>query len=367
MFERVRAFIRGDVAIGSAEMILPSQGDKGYIHLTWTGGPKKYKNRGGPREARRNIGGGPMGMQIARKGARFEERGLVLLEKIWDKEDTEEVCIISHERPAQHVMMGTTLTTNCKQLLTKFLQENIEEYNQIKMTEDDEEKTGFHTKERVYCFTHMPNELKNSAATLQRMIEEVVADQRGWNVEIYLEAIVINAKTNEAKKALKRIKIKLNKLQTLGVPKEGEILMLCLRQKDEIISSVLLVEREGIQIPVSYLSRPLQGMKICYILTKKMVQGMIHTTRSLRAFFRKHKVKVITDGTMEEILKLFGKEGRLAVYDISYIPRKEAKGSVVKKFFGQGEQVEETSNANEGGTLNLSMKLQAKSTPTPRA
>ncbi|GJV66785.1 hypothetical protein Tco_1482294 [Tanacetum coccineum] len=77
---------------------------------------------------------------------------------------------------------------------------------------------------------------------------------------------------------------------------------------------------------------------------------------------------------MEEILKLSVKEGRLAkcaaevrTYDISYILRKEAEGSVVKKFFSQGEQVERTPNANEGGTLTLNKKLQAKSTPTPRA
>ncbi|GJW10680.1 reverse transcriptase domain-containing protein [Tanacetum coccineum] len=77
---------------------------------------------------------------------------------------------------------------------------------------------------------------------------------------------------------------------------------------------------------------------------------------------------------MEEILKLSGKEGRLAkwatevrTYDISYIPRKEVEGSVIKKFFGQGEQVERTPDANEGGTLTLSKKLQAKSTPTLRA
>ncbi|GKD14686.1 reverse transcriptase domain-containing protein [Tanacetum coccineum] len=245
------------------------------------------------------------------------------------------------------------------------------EYNQIRMTEDDEEKTGFHMEEGVYCFTHMPKELKNSAATLQRMMEKVLADQRGRNMEIYLEEIVIKSKseldlvqdveetlrklkrvnikidpvtssfgvkegmflgymvtkegvrmrfgttersgwTNEAEEALHRIKKKLNKLQTLAVPKEGEILMLCLRHTNETISSVLLVEREGIQIPVSYVIRPLQGMEICYTPTEKMVQALVHTTRSLRAIFRKHKVKVITDGPMEEILKLSGKEGRLA-------------------------------------------------------
>ncbi|GJS96885.1 reverse transcriptase domain-containing protein [Tanacetum coccineum] len=210
------------------------------------------------------------------------------------------------------------------------------EYNQIRMTEDDKEKNGFHMEEGVCCFTHMPKELKNSAATLQRMMEEVLVDQKGWNVEIYLEDIVIKRKRRR--------------------------------------SYVLLVEREGIQIPVSYVSRPLQGMEICYTPMKKMVQTLIHTTRSLRAIFRKHKVKVITDGPMEKILKLFRKEGRLAkwvaeirTYDISYIPRREAEGSVVKKFFGQEEQVEETLDPNEGGTLNLSRKLQAKSIPTPRS
>ncbi|GJT72048.1 reverse transcriptase domain-containing protein [Tanacetum coccineum] len=77
---------------------------------------------------------------------------------------------------------------------------------------------------------------------------------------------------------------------------------------------------------------------------------------------------------MEEILKLSEKEGRLAkwaaevrTYDISYILRKEVEGPVMKKFFGQGEQVKRTPYANEGGTLTLSKKLQAKSTPTPRA
>ncbi|GKC92909.1 reverse transcriptase domain-containing protein, partial [Tanacetum coccineum] len=279
----------------------------------------------------------------------------------------------------------------------------LKEYNQIRMTKDDKEKIGFHTKEGVYYFTHMPKELKNSTATLQRMMEKVLADQRGRNMEIYLEEIVIKSKseldlvqdveetlrklkrvkikidpvtssfgvkegrflghmvtkegvradlekvrvrfeekegsdwTNEAEEALQRIKRKLNKLQTLVVPKEGEILMLCLCHKDETISSV----REGIQIPLSYSSRPLQGMEICYTPTEKMVQALIHTTRSLRAIFRKHKVKVVTDGPMEEILKLFGKESE--------------------------EVLRSRRTSIRGGTLNLNKELQEKSTPTPRA
>ncbi|GJU28280.1 reverse transcriptase domain-containing protein [Tanacetum coccineum] len=401
-------------------------------------------------------------------------QGLVPLEKTWDKENKEEILTISQERPNQHVTIGTTLTANCKRLLTDVLQENKEvfawvgsertpvprfimehqlkiypladpvvhkrrpmtpderqalkervfywlkegtvqvdysslnkvcakdmypfpeegkelaslmeypykcflrlpkENSQIRMTENDEEKTGFHTEEGVYCFTHMPKGLKNSAATLQRMMEKVLADQKGRNVEVYLEEIVVKSKseqslvqgveetlrklkrvniniypntssfgveegrflghmvtkegfipklaelkypinkvrmrldaatdsgwTNEAKEVLQKIKRKLNKLQTLAILKEREELMLCLRQRNETISLVLMVEREGVQSLVSY-----------------------------------------------------------------YIQRKEAEGSVVKKLSGQGEQVQKTPDANKGETSNLSKKLQAKLTPTTKA
>ncbi|GKC65026.1 hypothetical protein Tco_1097624 [Tanacetum coccineum] len=244
------------------------------------------------------------------------------------------------------------------------------------MAEDDEEKTGFYTKEGVYCFTHMPKELKNSAATLQRMMEKDVKEalRKLIRVNIKIDPTMslfrvkegkflghmfipklaklkhplhearTRTKTekedgwmNEAEEALRRIKRKLGKLQTLAIPKEGETLMLFLRQRIETISSTLLIKREGIQIPVSY-------------------------------------VKVVTDEPIEEILKLSEKEERLEkraaeirTYDISYILRKEAKGLVMKKFFGQGEQVEGTPNANEGGKFTLSKKLQEKLTPTPTA
>nr|GEZ93584.1 hypothetical protein [Tanacetum cinerariifolium] len=88
---------------------------------------------------------------------------------------------------------------------------------------------------------------------------------------------------------------------------------------------------------------------------RKMIQALIHTARSLRTTFRKHKVTVVTIRPMEKILKLSGRDGRLAklaaeirTYDIMYIQRKEARGSLVNKFFEQGEQVQKTPDANEG-------------------
>ncbi|GKC79206.1 hypothetical protein Tco_1129980 [Tanacetum coccineum] len=106
------------------------------------------------------------------------------------------------------------------------------EYSQIRMAEEDEEKTGFHMEEGVYCFTHMPKELKNSATTLQRMMEKVLTDQRGRNVEIYLEKIVIKNKSEsdlvqdvkETLRKLKRVNIKIDPAMSSFGVKEGRFL-----------------------------------------------------------------------------------------------------------------------------------------------
>ncbi|GKC02743.1 hypothetical protein Tco_0994353 [Tanacetum coccineum] len=219
--------------------------------------------------------------------------GPVLLEKTRSKEDIEEVFTISHERPDQYVKMGATLKTNCKKLLADVLRENMErrhvapegrlelkekvfhwlgeglirkvqhpewitnvipimlangtwkvqmDYSslnkacskdiQIRMVEDDEEKTRFHMEEGIYCFTYMPKELKNSAATLQRMMEKVLADQRGRNVEIHLEDIVIKSKSEqnliqdvkETLRKLRRVNIKVDPTMSMFGLKEGKSL-----------------------------------------------------------------------------------------------------------------------------------------------
>ncbi|GKA36280.1 hypothetical protein Tco_0722771 [Tanacetum coccineum] len=56
MFERVRAFIRGEAAAGSAEVARASQWDKGTTRLGWFGGQERVRGRNGTREFRRNMG-----------------------------------------------------------------------------------------------------------------------------------------------------------------------------------------------------------------------------------------------------------------------------------------------------------------------
>ncbi|GKE02628.1 hypothetical protein Tco_1390611, partial [Tanacetum coccineum] len=353
MFEMARAFIRGEMVGGLAEMVHPSQGGKGYkkqIEEAMASRKLAHLVKDIRRNNQRNRNQGRNGVKVINlirvEGSRkrpFEEGRSSMMDDLTfpaipqkvsqksymntasetlmsasGRNSEEEVFTISQECPDQYVMMGATLTTNCKQLMANVVRENIEiftwtgsertavprfvmehklkiyplaesvvhkrrpvapegrlalkekvfhwlgeglsrkvlhpewitnaipikltngtwkvqmdysglnkacakdmyplleegeelasllgypykcflqlpkEYNQIRMAEEEEEKAGFHTEEGVYCFTHMPKELKNSATTLQRMMEKVLTDQRGWNVEIYLEVIVIKSKS----------------------------------------------------------------------------------------------------------------------------------------------------------------------------
>nr|GEV02196.1 hypothetical protein [Tanacetum cinerariifolium] len=131
---------------------------------------------------------------------------------------------------------------------------------------------------------------------------------------------------------------------------------------------------EGIQMPISYVSIPLQGMDVSYTLMENTILASIYLARSLRTIFRKHKIKVIIEGPMEEILKLFEGRGRLAkwateirTYDISYVSRKESEGPLVKKFLGQGEHGLGTTGASREETITVGKELEPNLTPTPKA
>ncbi|GKA72796.1 reverse transcriptase domain-containing protein [Tanacetum coccineum] len=63
----------------------------------------------------------------------------------------------------------------------------------IQMAEIDEEKTAFHTPHGVYCYTKMPLGLKNAGATYQRLVDKAFEKQVGWNLEVYVNDLVIKS------------------------------------------------------------------------------------------------------------------------------------------------------------------------------
>nr|GFA06860.1 reverse transcriptase domain-containing protein [Tanacetum cinerariifolium] len=98
---------------------------------------------------------------------------------------------------------------------------------EIQLAEPDEEKTAFHTRQGVYCYTKMPFGFKNAGATYQRLVDKAFDNQIGRNVEVYVDDLVVKSYTevemlrdiDETFRTLRKINMKLN-------PKKSAVLQL---------------------------------------------------------------------------------------------------------------------------------------------
>nr|GEX63745.1 reverse transcriptase domain-containing protein [Tanacetum cinerariifolium] len=91
-------------------------------------------------------------------------------------------------------------------------------YHQIQLAEADEEKTAFHTRQGVYCYTKMPFSLKNAGATYQRLMDKAFESQFRRNIEVYVDDLVVKSHTEdemvrdieETFRTLRKVNMKLN-------------------------------------------------------------------------------------------------------------------------------------------------------------
>ena len=70
-------------------------------------------------------------------------------------------------------------------------------YNQIRMHEDDQEKTLFVTSQCLFCYRVMPFGLKNAGATYQRLMNRMFAPQIGRNVQVYVDDMLVKSLREE--------------------------------------------------------------------------------------------------------------------------------------------------------------------------
>ena len=70
-------------------------------------------------------------------------------------------------------------------------------YNQIMMNEDDKEKTSFITSKGLFCYKVMPFGLKNTGATYQRLMNRMLHDQIGKNIEVYVDDMLVKSKEED--------------------------------------------------------------------------------------------------------------------------------------------------------------------------
>ncbi|XP_071688151.1 uncharacterized protein [Rutidosis leptorrhynchoides] len=78
----------------------------------------------------------------------------------------------------------------------------------------------------------------------------------------------------EAEKAFVEMKEYIAKLPTLTSPEEGETLFIYLAASKECISTVLVTEREKVQVPIYFVSRVLQGAELNYPELEKLTDDV---------------------------------------------------------------------------------------------
>ncbi|XP_071925708.1 uncharacterized protein [Coffea arabica] len=155
--------------------------------------------------------------------------------------------------------------------------------------------------------------------------------------------------TEECQKAFADLKAYLAELPTLTAPELGETLFLYLSTCNEAVSAVLVREDKGAQRPVYYVSRALQGPETRYSPAEKLVLVLVHAARKLRPYFQAHRVVVLTDQPLRQILTKPEVSGRmtkwvveLAEHDLSYRPRTAIKAQALADFLAEGANLNQT-------------------------
>nr|GEV90991.1 reverse transcriptase domain-containing protein [Tanacetum cinerariifolium] len=79
----------------------------------------------------------------------------------------------------------------------KYFLDAYKGYHQIKMAEDDEEKTVFITSQEIFCYSKMPFGLKYAGASYQRLVDKAFQKQIGRNLKVYVDDLVIKSRTEK--------------------------------------------------------------------------------------------------------------------------------------------------------------------------
>ena len=120
---------------------------------------------------------------------------------------------------------------------------------------------------------------------------------------------------------------------------------------DYAVSFILVMNEDGIQRPVYYVSKSLHEVEMRYFLLEKAVLAIVHATRKLPHYFQAHIVVVLTQLTLQALLRKSDYIGRIAkwgtklgAYDVKYMPRTAIKGQILVNFvaeFTEGAPEEE--------------------------
>jgi hypothetical protein len=115
-----------------------------------------------------------------------------------------------------------------------------------------------------------------------------------------------------------------------------------------VVSAAIIVEREEegyvfkIQRPVYYISDVLSDSKVQYPHVQKLLYAILITSRKLIHYFDDHKITVVTDFPLDDILHNRDATGRISKWavelgalNIEFTPRKAIKSQALANFIAE--------------------------------
>lgn len=79
---------------------------------------------------------------------------------------------------------------------------------------------------------------------------------------------------------------------------------------------MLLRDDAGVQQPIYYVSKALQGPELNYSMIEKLALSLMHTSRRLRPYFQAHPITVHTNYPLKNVLHKPETSGRLTKWAI---------------------------------------------------
>jgi hypothetical protein len=104
--------------------------------------------------------------------------------------------------------------------------------------------------------------------------------------------------TEEAKEAFKSLKVYLTSSPILTPPKKHKDMMLYIVATSMVVSATIVVDREE----EGHVSEVLSYSKIRYPCVQKLLYALLITSHKLRHYFESHKITVVTDFPLKDIL-----------------------------------------------------------------